>query len=338
MVARSIPRELRRLDIDLETLGRYGPIIGLVGLYVVFTALNPRFLTIGNQVNVLRQVSIIGILAVGVTFPIICAEIDLSIAEMMEFTGLFVAALATGSVIVSTAYPIPVAIAGGLLAGVVLGGVSGVVTSRYGVPSFMSTLAMLFLAQGFALIVSDARPITGLPDSLQWFGGETIYRHYIVQLDGTFQVPAIVLVFLGLLVLSQFVLSYTRFGLYVYAVGGDRDAAQRMGINVALVRLLVIVISAVFAAVAGIVMLGRIGIGSPTMGQGLLLPPIAAVILGGANLFGGSGNMVGTLVGVLILGVLQNGLNLLGVDPAGQSVAQGIVLMLAVLANVVARE
>jgi ribose transport system permease protein len=255
----------------------------------------------------------------------------------MEFTGLFVAALATGSVVVSTTYPVPVAIAGGLAAGAVLGGVSGVVTSRYGVPSFMSTLAMLFLAQGFALIVSNARPITGLPESLQWFGGETLYRHYIVQLDGTVQIPAIVLVFLGLLVVSQFVLSYTRFGLYVYAVGGDRDAAERMGVNVALVRLLVIVVSAVFAAVAGVVMLGRIGIGSPTMGQGLLLPPIAAVILGGANLFGGSGNMVGTLVGVLILGVLQNGLNLLGVDPAGQSVAQGIVLMLAVLANVVAR-
>ena len=337
MVTRSIPDDLRRLDVDLATLGRYGPIIGLVGLYVVFTALNSRFLTLGNQVNVLRQVSIIGILAVGVTFPIICAEIDLSIAEMMEFTGLFVAALATGSVVVSSAYPVPVAIAAGILMGVVLGGISGVVTSRYGVPSFMSTLAMLFLAQGFALIVSNARPITGLPENLQWFGGATVFRHYVAELDGTLQIPAIVLVFLTLLVVSQFALSYTRFGLYVYAIGGNREAAERMGINVPLVRLSVIVISAVFAAAAGVVMLGRIGIGSPTMGQGLLLPPIAAVILGGANLFGGSGNMVGTLVGVLILGVLQNGLNLMGVDPAGQSVAQGIVLMLAVLANVVAR-
>ena len=256
---------------------------------------------------------------------------------MMEFTGLFVAALATGSVVVSSSYTVPVAIAAGILAGVVLGGLSGVVTSRYGVPSFMSTLAMLFLAQGFALIVSNARPITGLPENLQWFGGATIFRHHVAELDGTFQIPAIVLVFLTLLVVSQFILSYTRFGLYVYAIGGNREAAERMGINVPLVRLSVIVISAVFAAAAGVVMLGRIGIGSPTMGQGLLLPPIAAVILGGANLFGGSGNMIGTLVGVLILGVLQNGLNLMGVDPAGQSVAQGIVLMLAVLANVVAR-
>lgn len=338
MAVRSVIQQLRGADgIDIQTIGQYGPVVGLVGLYVAFGALNSRFLTLNNQVNVLRQVSIIGILAVGATFPILCAEIDLSIAEMMEFTGLFVAALATGSVIVSSSYPVPVAIAGGLVVGVLLGGVSGVVTSRFGVPSFMSTLAMLFLAQGFGLITSDSRPITGLPESLQLFGGATLYSHYIAQLDATFQLPAIVVIFLLLLGVSQFVLSRTRFGLYVYAVGDSRDAAARMGIDVARIQLGVLAISAAFTAIAGVVMLGRIGIGSPTMGQGLLLPPIAAVILGGANLFGGSGNMVGTLIGVLILGVLSNGLNLMGVDPAGQSVAQGIVLMLAVLANVLTR-
>ncbi|WP_281259253.1 ABC transporter permease [Salinigranum rubrum] len=134
------------------------------------------------------------------------------------------------------------------------------------------------------------------------------------------------------------ILSYTKFGLYVYAIGGDRQAAERMGIDVAKVRLGTLVISGVFAGVAGLVTLGRLGSAVPTMGAGLLLPPIAAVILGGADLFGGSGNMIGTLVGVLILGVLQNGLNLLGVDPAGQLVAQGVVLMLAVLANVAGRD
>lgn len=336
-MAADVGRLVNRLKIDIRWLGRYGPIIGLVGLYVTFGMLNSRFLSIGNQLNVLRQVSIIGILAIGVTFPIICAEIDLSLAQVMEFTGLLVAALATGSVIVATPYPVWLAILIGVLVGAFLGAVSGYVTARFGVPSFISTLAMLFLAEGFGLMVSGSRPITGLPDRLEWFGGTTLYSHRIEELNATFEVPSIVLVFLGLLLISEFVLSRTRFGLYIYAIGGNREAAERMGINVAVVQVGVLVISAVFAVVAGIVLLGRIGIGSPTMGTGLLLPPIAAVILGGANLFGGSGNMVGTLVGVLILGVLSNGLNLMGVDPAGQSVAQGIVLMVAVLANVVAR-
>jgi ribose transport system permease protein len=326
MVAGSIVGVDRdRAAIGLRALGQYGPVLGLVGLYVLFGALHSAFLTYGNQLNVLRQVSIIGILAVGVTFPILCAEIDLSVAQVMEFIGVLIAVLATGAHF-SVELPAAVALVIGLLVGVFLGTVSGFVTARFGVPSFMSTLAMLFLADGLGLFTSDNRPIIGLPDLLTSFGGDRIVGF-----------PSIVLVFLVILLASQFVLSYTRFGLYVYAIGGDREAAERMGINVLVVRTAVLAISAGFAGVAGVVMIGRIGSATPTMGSGLLLPPIAAVILGGADLFGGRGNMAGTLVGVLILGVLSNGLNLLGVGPDGQLVAQGIVLMIAVLANVVAR-
>ncbi|MFC7168308.1 ABC transporter permease [Halobium salinum] len=309
-------------------LSRYGPVIGLIGLYVAFTLLNDRFLTVQNQVNVLQQVSIIGIMAIGVTFPILCAEIDLSIAQVMEVAGLTMATLAVGArLFEGSALPVPAAILGGLLLAAAFGTLSGYVTARFGVPSFMTTLAVLFLADGLGLIVSGNRPIIGLPASLTGVGGSRVFGF-----------PSIVIVFAVLLVLSQLLLSYTRFGLYIYAVGGDRTAAERMGIDVMTVRMGTLVISSLFAAVAGLVTLGRIGSAVPTMGAGLLLPPIAAVILGGADLFGGSGNMVGTLVGVLILGVLQNGLNLLGVDPAGQLVAQGIVLMLAVLANVLGRD
>jgi len=130
--------------------------------------------------------------------------------------------------------------------------------------------------------------------------------------------PTIALTFIALLIVSQLVLSYTRFGLYIYAIGGDRQAAERMGINVKFVRMSVLVLMAVFTVIGGIVMLGRIASATPNMGASLLLPPIAAVILGGTNLFGGSGNMIGTLVGVLILGSLSNGLNLMGIGPAGQ--------------------
>jgi ribose/xylose/arabinose/galactoside ABC-type transport system permease subunit len=308
----------------LDRISRYGPIIGLVGLYVAFSVLNDRFLTVGNQMNVLRQVSIIGIMAIGVTFPILCAEIDLSIAQVMEVAGLTIATLAVGARLFEDfLLPVPVAILIGLLFGALFGTISGYVTARFGVPSFMTTLAMLFLADGLGLIVSGNRPITGLPESLTAIGGARILG-----------LPSLVVVFLALLVVSQFILSYTKFGLYIYAIGGDRQSAERMGINVMAVRMGTLIISGLFAGIAGLVMLGRLGSAVPTMGANMLLPPIAAVILGGADLFGGSGNMMGTLVGVLILGVLQNGLNLMGVGPSGQLVAQGIVLMLAVLANV----
>jgi Ribose/xylose/arabinose/galactoside ABC-type transport systems, permease components len=313
--------------LTFRQLSQYGPIIGLVGLYTGFSFLNERFLTLSNQVNILQQISIIGILAIGVTFPILCAEIDLSIAQVMEVTGVTIATLAVGARLFEDfAVPPFVAIIIGLAFGAAFGSLSGYVTARFGVPSFMTTLAVLFLADGLGLIISGNRPIIGLPSTIIDVGGSSIYG-----------VPSIILVFFLLLVLSQLVLSYTKFGLYIYAIGGDRQAAERMGINATRVRLATIVISGVFAAVAGLVSLGRLGSAVPTMGAGLLLPPIAAVILGGADLFGGSGNMLGTLIGVLILGVLQNGLNLIGISPAGQLVAQGVVLMIAVLANVVGR-
>lgn len=309
----------------LRKSARYGPIIALIGIYIVFSLTTDRFLTYRNQLNILRQVSIIGILAIGVTFVILCAEIDLSIAQMTEFTGVLIAALVTGMYFATTV-PVPLAVLIGLAAGVSVGAVAGYITSRFNVPSFMSTLAVLFLADGLSLIISDGRPIGGIPDSLQLIGRGSVG-----------DIPLIVLFFLSLLVISQLILSYTRFGLYIYAVGGDRHAARLMGINVRRIRFAVIVISAAFTVLAAIALIGRIGSANPNMGQGLLLPPIAAVILGGTNLFGGYGNMIGTLVGVLILGTLANGLNLMGVGPSGQLVAQGVILMLAVLLNVVGR-
>jgi ribose/xylose/arabinose/galactoside ABC-type transport system permease subunit len=314
-----------RNRVSVEKVSRYGPIIGLVGLYVIFAVASDRFLTYNNQLNILRQSAIIGILAIGVTFVIICAEIDLSIAEMLEFSALLIAALATGN-LVSQELPLFVAVLAGFGAAGVLGGISGYVTSRFEVPSFMTTLAMLFLADGLGQMVSGNRPIAGLPEGLMALGS-----------GSTLGFPTIALTFIALLIVSQLVLSYTRFGLYIYAIGGDRQAAERMGINVKFVRMSVLVLMAVFTVIGGIVMLGRIASATPNMGASLLLPPIAAVILGGTNLFGGSGNMIGTLVGVLILGSLSNGLNLMGIGPAGQLVAQGVVLMIAVLANVVGR-
>jgi len=316
---------LKTDQLVLSDLGKIGPVMGLVGLYLAFTLMSDRFLTVGNQINVLRQASIIGMLAIASTFPILCAEIDLSIAQMLEFIGFFIVAIATGNLFALT-LPVPLAVLVGLSVAATLGAVSGVITSRMNIPSFMTTLAILFLVDGLGLAVSNNQTIANVPPSLAWLGGSEIYGF-----------PTIIIAFLSLLIISQLVLSYTRFGLYIYAVGEDRESARLNGINVSRVRIAVLVISAVFAGFAGILMVGRINFATPAMGQGLLLPPIAAVILGGADLFGGRGNMFGTFVGVMILSILANGLNLMGVDISGQLIAQGIILLLAILVNVIRR-
>ncbi|RQG96523.1 ABC transporter permease [Natrarchaeobius chitinivorans] len=315
----------RFANIDSSSIGRHAPIVGLIGMYALFGIYTENFLTVSNQINVLNQSAIIGVLAIGMSFAIFCGEIDLSVAEIMQFVGLLIAALATGMLMWPQLPPL-VAIIIGLLVGVGLGGVSGYITSRFDVPSFMTTLAMLFLASGFGLITTNSRPVLSLPGELVFFGGESILS-----------VPVLVIVFIACIVLGQLILSYTRFGQHVYAVGGNREAAARMGVNVMRIRMGVIMISGGFAALAGLLMLGRIGSATPTMGVGYLLPPIAAVVLGGADLFGGEGHMYGTLIGVLILAVLSNGLNLMGVSTEAQLVAQGIILMLAVIANVMFR-
>jgi len=315
----------------LNQIAKYGPVLGLALLYAFFSLQSDVFLTVRNQVNVLKQVSVIGIMAIGLTFAILAAEIDLSIAQLMEFTGLLIAVLAVGkSLPLGIDFPqlaVPIAILVGYIVGIGFGGIAGFITSRFDVPSFMTTLAILFLADGLGLMVSGNRPVANVPEGLIGIAGGTIAG-----------VPNIVLLFLLLLILAQLFLSYTRFGLYIYATGGAREAAELTGVNVRRVRFGVLMIAAAFSVTAGIAMIGRLSSATPVMGTGLLLPPIAAVILGGADLFGGRGNMLGTLIGVLILGVLANGLNLMGVDAPGQLVAQGIVLMLAVLANVIGRE
>lgn len=320
-----------RDGLDLAQIAQYGPVAGLLLLYVYFSIQSDVFLTVRNQVNVLQQVSIIGILAIGLTFAILAAEIDLSIAQLMEFTGILIAVLAVGKAIPrGFDFPqlaIPLAILVGYVVGIGFGGVAGYITSRFDVPSFMTTLAILFLADGLGLMVSGNRPVTNVPEGLIGIAGGT-----------TLGFPNLVIMFLALLIVAQLFLSYTRFGLYIYATGGDRDAAELTGVNVRRVRLGVLMISAAFTVTAGVAMIGRLSSATPVMGTGLLLPPIAAVILGGADLFGGRGHMLGTLIGVLILGVLANGLNLMGVNAPGQLVAQGIVLMIAVLANVIGRE
>ncbi|MCM3760189.1 ABC transporter permease [Alkalihalobacillus oceani] len=300
-----------------------GPIVGLILAIIVFSILSPHFLTYGNIINILRQVSIIGVMAVGVTFVIISAEIDLSIAHIMTLCGLLAGALATGGYDIGFQLPVWLAFIVTILAGAGIGAIAGFFNAKLMVPSFMATLAMMYIAEGAYLFLSGAQPLYGIPDSLQWFGSGTL-----------FGIPVIILVFAFVFIISHIVLSKTVFGRNLYAIGGNKEAAKMSGIHVAKHKIIVLMISGGCAALAGIMMLGRVGSAQVTAGVGLMLPPIAAVILGGTALFGGSGSMWRTLVGVFLMGVLVNGLNLLGIGSDGQNLAIGLVLLIAVAANV----
>lgn len=321
-VERSISDRIRELGIDGETLGKAGPIVGLVGLFIFFSFTTESFLTYSNQTNLISQIALIGTLAIASTFPILAGEIDLSIAQNLEVISIVIVGLTVGKL---ASVGLPAALVAGFLVAIVIGGISGYITSRFNIPSFMTTLAMLFFLDGIGLRLSGGQPISA-PEGLRALGNSVVPG-----------IPYTVVLFLILLVVAQYILSWTQYGKYIYAIGGNDEAADLVGINVFRVRMGVLVLSSVFVGFAALIGIGRVGLVGPTFAGSLLLPPIAAVILGGANLFGGSGNMFGTLVGVLILGTLSNGLNLMGVSPSGQLIVQGIVLIIAVLANVMRR-
>jgi len=305
--------------IDFTTAG---PIIGLILTFIIFSILSEPFLSTANIVNILRQSAIIGIMAIGVTFVIITSEIDLSIGYNMAFAGIVAGAFATGGYGLGFQVSVFVAIPMGILTGAFFGYLSGVARAKLNIPSFMATLSMMFIIEGAMLWFSGAQPLYGIPDSMQWFGNGNL-----------FGIPAIIIVSLIVFIISDIVLSKTVFGRNLYAIGGNDEAARMSGIDVGRYKIYVLTISGALSAMAGILMLGRIGSAQVTAGVGLMLPPIAAVILGGTSLFGGVGSMKKTVVGVLFMAVLVNGLNLLGVGSDGQKLATGIVLIIAVAAN-----
>lgn len=297
-----------------EVLRRYGILIAFVLMLVVLTFLSDSFLTVSNLLNVARQVSINAIIAAGMTFVILTAGIDLSVGSALAFSGAIIAGL------LSTGKPLLVGIGGGLLLGAALGMVNGLVVTRGGVQPFIATLAMLTIARGATLVYTDGRPITGLPDAFVWLGAGDV---------GRIPVPVIImaLVFLAVYV----VLTQTVVGRYVYAIGGNEEAARLSGVNVVFYKTLAYVISGILAAVSGIILTARLNSAQPTAGSGYELDAIAAVVLGGTTLAGGEGGIGGTLLGAFIIGVLNNGLNLLNVSSFFQQVVKGVVILLAVL-------
>lgn len=296
------------------TVARYSTVLILVGLVLMFSVASGRFLTVGNLLNIVEQSSLLGIVAIGVTFTIISGGIDLSVGSLVAFCG----ALAAGFM-ARAGVPLAPALVLAVLAGAGLGLVNGFFIVKGGLQPFVATLAMMAIGRGLTLIYTQGRPISGMGDSFTALGSSI----------GPVPVPA--LIFVAVFVLSHIVLQRTPFGAYLYAVGGNEETARLAGIRVQLIKVASYVVSGSLAAVGGIVLAARLWSAQPQAASGLELQAIAATVLGGASLMGGAGTTVGTFAGALIMGVLANGLNLVGVSSYIQQVITGAIFILAVM-------
>jgi ribose transport system permease protein len=285
---------------------------------VLFAVLSPYFLTTENLLNVTLQTSITAIIAVGMTFVILTAGIDLSVGSVVAFAGVLTTGLLKLDVSPVLAYP--VAIGAGLLFGAMTGGAAGVFITRFRITPFIVTLALMTIWRGAAFVATEGRPIWDLPE-----GFAVLARGRIAEIP----IPTIImLVVFGV---AHFVLTQTRFGRYVYAVGGNVEAARLAGIDTNRILMQVYIISGVLASLSGILLASRVNSGQPNSGLMYELDVIAAVVVGGTSLFGGRGTVIGTLIGSLLIGVLRNGLNLLNVESYVQQVIVGVVILLAVM-------
>ena len=300
------------------------PLLTLICMVLFFSLVTDVFLTRQNLQNVVTQIAPIAVAATGVTFVLLCAEIDLSIASVATFTGVVAAWLYMGQIIDLGNWGIPVAI----LVAAAIGLLNGFLVAYVGIPSFMMTLAMLTIARGMSIFVSGGRILDQPPPILKQIGSVS---------SQVFGIPVIGLIAVAVVLLGEFVLTYTKFGRYVYMTGANREAAEMSGVNTRQVVMLSLVISAITAGLTGLLFVGRLSSANPSAGEDILISTIAAVVLGGTSLFGGEGGMRNTILGLLIFGVLSNGLNLLPNIPITfKQALQGIVLLAALLLNVFA--
>lgn len=314
------PENKKKPLISKEWLIEQKSLIALIFLIVVVSFLNPNFFTVDNILNILRQTSVSAIIAVGMTLVILTAGIDLSVGSVLALCGAFAASL------IAMEVPVLVAVPTALLAGAVLGGISGLIIAKGKVQAFIATLVTMTLLRGVTMVYTDGRPIstgfTDVADNFAWFG--TGYA-----LGIPVPVWIMVIVFAG----AWYLLNHTRFGRYIYALGGNESATRLSGINVDKVKMGVYAICGALAALAGIIVTSRLSSAQPTAGMGYELDAIAAVVVGGTSLMGGRGRIIGTLIGALIIGFLNNALNLLDVSSYYQMIAKAVVILLAVMVD-----
>jgi len=297
-----------------ELVARFGLVLALIALVIILSTLSDRFLTQSNIINVLRQISINAIIAAGMTVVIIGRGIDLSVGSLLALTGVVGASLAVGGL------PAGIAIAAALGIGLAMGVFNGAFVAYAGIAPFIVTLAGLTIFRGMALAFTDGRPVSGLPPAFMTIG----YGSFL-------GLPVPIWIMLGFLVVTHVILRYTALGRAIYAIGGNEEAARLSGIPVRRVVLFTFAYSGLAAAIASMVLTGRLNSAQPSAGVMFELDAIAAVVVGGTSLFGGKGGVFGTLVGALIIGVINNGMNLLNVPSFYQQIVKGGVILTALL-------
>jgi inositol transport system permease protein len=299
----------------LNRLRQYGIFVVFIIICLILSFISPQFLTVSNWTIIVTQASINALLAFGVTFVIITGGIDLSLGSMVAVTGVSAAMLAHPDT-----FPVALPIFAGLFAGLLMGIFNGFIITKSKIAPFIVTLGTMTIGRGLALILSKGRPISNLSDSFNFIGGGDI-----------FGIPFPIIVLVLVFAICSIILKKTLLGRYIYAIGGNEQASRASGINVNQVKMAVYSISGLLAGLAGILLTSRITTGQPNAGAGFELDAIAAAVIGGTSTSGGTGTMTGTLVGVLLIGVINNGLDLLNVTSYYQQVVMGIIIIGAVV-------
>ncbi len=321
---------MRLTDWLRHQLRNIAPFATLLVLVALFSLASPSFATWGNLANILQQISVTGIIAVGLTFVILCAEIDLSVASVANAVGIVVAYFTLQDASVNIAnFPLPggVAILLAVLASAVLGAATAFGVTVIGIPSFIMTLAMLQIGAGVCAMLVRGQIAYNVPGLIGTLGSGSLGP-----------VPWIVIVAAAILLAGHVVLTYTRFGRYVYMTGGNREAAEYSGINTRAIIASVMVISAVCAGIGGMLGVAHFGSAQQDEFDNYLLDSISAVVVGGTSLFGGQGGIGNTLVGLFVLGVLNNGLDHVRIDSFLKILIRGLILLLALIVNVYAQK
>ncbi|OTN77720.1 ribose transport system permease RbsC [Enterococcus sp. 8G7_MSG3316] len=299
-----------------EYISKLGPLLALIALVIAVTALNPSFLSPSNLLNLLRQVAANGFIAFGMTFVILTGGIDLSVGSTLALSSALTAGL------MANGMSSVLAILIGLLSGSILGALNGLLIAKGKMAPFIATLATMTIYRGATLVYTNGNPITGLGDSFLF---SFLGRGYL------FGIPFPVVLMFVIYFILFLLLHKTSFGRKTYAIGGNEKAAFVAGVKIDRVKLVIYSISGLMASISGMIITSRLNSAQPTAGQSYEMDAIAAVVLGGTSLSGGRGRLFGTLIGALIIGTLNNGLNLLGVSSFYQQIVKGIVIVIAVL-------
>lgn len=308
-------------DVLVENSRQLGSLAGLIIVIGVFWTISPYFLTVSNLLNIAEQTSINAIIAVGMTFVIIAAGIDLSVGSVVALSGVVLASALQSTI------PAPLAILLGLGVGAACGLSNGLLISYGRLPPFIATLGMMSVARGVALFYTDGRPVSGFSPEFRSLATSEFA-----------QIPVPVVLMIVIYALAYLVLNRTKLGRYTYAIGGNEEAASLSGVNTKATKSTIYALCGMLSGLAAVLLTARLNSAQPIAGMMYELDAIAAVVIGGTSLMGGEGKISGTLIGAFIMGVLRNGLNLLGISSFAQQIVIGSVIILAVLVDMALRK